>query len=164
LKVDMKLQLRDVPGSLLRALEPISVHGGNIISVLHSRGEKELVSVQLSFKIGDQSSLDLIKKDMRRQSIRISEILLEGKRYYSKKTLSFILIGHVIDRDIRDTIDRINEFGVVSDIDVVMPSPEERSSVMVNVDVDNRNVSRLDKTLYEICREKKFLLIRSLWE
>ena len=74
MKVDMKLSLKDVPGSLLRALEPISVHGGNIISVLHSRGEKELVSVQISFKIKDQLALDLIKRDLKGQNIRVSEI------------------------------------------------------------------------------------------
>jgi len=158
----MKLSLKDVPGSLLRALEPVSIHGGNILSVLHSRGEKELVSVQISFKIKDQLALDLIKKDLKKQNIRVSEILLEGKRYYSKKTLSFILIGHVIDTDIRNTVDRINEIGLVSDIDVVMPSPEKKSSVMMNIDFDDKRIKKLNKIINEICKEKKFLLIRSL--
>jgi ACT domain-containing protein len=162
MKVDMKLQLKDVPGSLLRALEPVSFHGGNIMSVLHFRGDGGLVSVQISFKIKDQSSLDLIKRDLKKQNIRLSEILLEGKRYYSKKTVSFILIGHVIDRDIRDTIDRINELGLVSGIDVVMPSPEKRSSVMMNIDIDDRKVKKLNSLVNEIGKEKKFLLVRSL--
>ncbi len=162
MKVDMKLQLRDVPGSLLRALEPVSVHGGNIVSVLHSREDGGRVSVQISFKIKDQSSLDLIKRELRKQNIRLSEILLEGKRYYSKKTLSFILIGHVIDTDIRGTIDKINDVGLVSDIDVIMPSPEKRSSVMMNIDIDNRKIKKLNRLINEICKEKKFLVIRSL--
>jgi len=162
LKVDMKLQLKDVPGSLLRALEPVSIHGGNIISVIHSRGERELVSVQMSFEIKDQAALDLIKGDLKKQNIRVSEILLEGKRYYSKKTLSFILIGHVIDKDIRDTVDRLNEIGLVSDMDVVMPSPEKKSSVMMNVDVDDKRTEELNRLINEICREKNFLLISSL--
>ncbi len=162
MKVDMKLQLRDVPGSLLRALDPISVHGGNIISVLHSRADGGMVSVQISFNIRDQSSLDLITGDMKKQNIRISKIMLEGKNYYSKKTYPLILIGHVIDKDIKDTIDKINEVGLVSNIDVVMPSPEERSSVMMNVDVDKRRIKELDKLLNGVCREKNFLLIKSL--
>lgn len=158
----MILELKDVPGSLIRALEPISSHGGNIISVLHSRDEKDRVSVQIAFRVHDQLSLDLIRKSLQAEKVRISDIELEGRKYYSKKTISFILVGHVIDTDIRDTIDRINTLALVSDIDVMMPSPEEKSSVIMNVDVDEKKTDKLLELINEICKEKKFLLIRSL--
>lgn len=162
MKVDMRLELKDVPGSLIRALEPISLHGGNIVSVTHSRGGKDLVSVQIGFSVSDQQSLDLIKKDVKKNSVHISEILLEGKKYYSKTTISAIMVGHVIDKDIRDTIDQINEVGIVSSIDVVMPAPEDCSSVIMNIDVDNGGLGKLNGILMGICEKKKFLLIRSL--
>ncbi len=162
MKIDMILQLKDVPGMLIRVLEPISSYGGNIISVTHSRGEKDSVSVHISFQIRDQSSLNLIKKALQKQKMHISEIRVEGKKYYTKKSLSFILVGHVIDTDIQDTIDRINTLGMVSDIDVVMPSPEQKSSVMMNVDIDERVNSDFVELVEKICREKKFLLIRTL--
>jgi len=162
MKVDTLLALKDVPGSLLRALEPVSAHGGNIVSVLHSRGRKELVEVKIVFRIADQESLNLIKRDLEKRGVQISEIRLEGRQYYSKKIISFILVGHVIDTDIRDTIDRINEIGLVSNIDVVMPSPEQRSSVMMNVEVDNGKLKKLNSTIEKICREKDLLLISSI--
>jgi len=162
MKVDMILYLKDVPGSLIRALEPISGHGGNIISVLHSRGKKELVSVQISFNVKDESSLNLIKNSLKRKGIKISKIEVEGKKYYSKKTLTFILVGHVIDRDIRDTIDRINTLALVSDVDIIMPSPEKESSVMMNVDVDAKRIGKVIKLVNEICEEKHFLMVKSL--
>ncbi|MEA3254294.1 MAG: hypothetical protein U9Q22_00480 [Candidatus Altiarchaeota archaeon] len=161
MKVDMTLKLKDVPGMLIRAIEPISGHGGNIISVTHSRREK-FVSVYITFQVRDQTSLDLIKETLQKQKMGISEIKVEGRRYYLKKSLSFILVGHVIDTDIQDTIDRINTLGLVSDIDVMMPSPEQKSSVMMNVDVDEKRNGSLLKVVEEICVEKKFLLIRSL--
>lgn len=162
MKIDMQLALKDVPGSLLRALEPVSSHGGNILSVLHSRGRKERVEVKVTFQIADQESLNLIRNEMEKRRIQVSDIRVEGKRYYSKKILSFILVGHVIDTDVRDTIDRINEVGLVSDIDVVMPSPEKKSSVMMNVEVDNGQLERLNSTVKEVCREKDLLLISSI--
>jgi len=162
MKIDMQLALKDVPGSLLRALDPVSSHGGNIISVLHSRGKKERVEVKVTFQIADQESLDLIRKEMEKRRIQVLDMRLEGKRYYSKKILSFILVGHVIDTDVRDTIDRINEVGLVSDIDVVMPSPEQKSSVMMNVEVDNGKMERLNSMVEEICKEKDLLLISSI--
>jgi ACT domain-containing protein len=162
MKVDMRLELKDVPGSLLRVLEPISLHGGNIISVLHSRGEKDLVVVEIGYTIRDHESLNLIKKDLGKHKVRLSEMLVEGKQYYSKKSLSIILVGHVIDKDIQDTVDRINKVGLVSAMDVVMPAPEEKSSVMINIDVDNGKLERLNNIIKDICKEKKFLVIRSL--
>jgi len=162
MKVDMLLALKDVPGSLLRALEPISSHGGNIVSVLHSRGEKDLVEVKIVFRIADQESLNLIKRDLEKRRVQIPEIRVEGRQYYSKKIPSFILVGHVIDTDIRDTIDKINEIGLVSDLDVVMPSPEKKSSVMMNVEVDNGKLERLRLSIEKICEEKDLLLISSI--
>jgi len=158
----MQLELKDVPGSLIRVLEPISSHGGNILSVVHSRGERKRVRVQLVFKISDLNSLDLIKSSLRRRGIHASRIDIEGRKYYAKKIFDFVLVGHIIDTDLKDTVDRINESGLVSDIDVVMPDPDEKSSVLLHVEVDESRFSGLLKRIREICREKEFLLVRSL--
>jgi ACT domain-containing protein len=162
MKVDTVLKLKDVPGMLIKALEPISTHGGNIISVTHSRGEKGLVSVHVSFKVRDQSSLNLIRKALEKQGIHISEIEIEGRTYYTKKSLSFILLGHVIDTDIRDTLDRINDVGMVSGIEVVMPAPNQKSSVLMDVEIDEKSNGELIRLVERICKEKDFLLVRSL--
>ncbi len=162
MKIDMQLVLEDVPGSLLRALGPISSHGGNILSVLHSRSGGGRVWVMVTFQIADQESLNLIKNEMGKTRVQVSEMSVEGKQYYSKKTLSFILVGHVIDSDVRDTINRINEVGLVSDIEVVMPSPEEKSSVMMNVEVDNGRLEGLISLVKRVCKEKDLLLISSI--
>jgi len=162
MKVEMEMGLKDVPGSLLRSLEPISKHGGNILSVLHHRGEANLVKVKIVFQIKDQKSLELIQKSLREGKIRTSDIFVEGRRYYEKKTLSFILIGHVIDSDIRDTIDQINEIGCVSDVDVVMPDPKEKSSVLMKADVDNGSLDKAVTVIEKLCREKNLVFIHSL--
>jgi ACT domain-containing protein len=162
MKVDMVLKMRDVPGMLVKALDPISRHGGNIISVTHSRGEKDIVSVNVSFKVKDQSSLDLIKKELARQRIHVFRITIEGRKYYMKKSLSYILIGHVIDTDIQDTIDRINTLGLVSGVEVLMTSPKQKSSVLMDVEIDEKSNGAVLEMVGKICKEKGFLLIRSL--
>ena len=162
MKIDMKLELKDVPGTLIKSIEPISKHGGNIRSVLHLRTGTGLVPVEIIFEIPDEASLNLIKNSLEERKIRISEIKVEGKKYYEKETPSFMLIGHVIDTDIMDTIDQLNEIGTVSDLDVLMPSPYEKSSVMMNVDVDKENRKTLLEVLDKICKEKELLAIKSL--
>ena len=108
MQVNMYLELKDVPGSLVKAIEPISSHGGNIISVLHSRGEKGTVIVHIVFKVQDYSSLDIIKKNLELRRIRVKEINIEGKPYFMKKIYTkyetFRTYGTLI----------CNEFGFVS--------------------------------------------------
>ncbi|RLI94157.1 MAG: hypothetical protein DRO92_03270 [Candidatus Altiarchaeales archaeon] len=163
MKVEMELELKDVPGSLLKALEPISMHGGNIKSVLHYRSERDLVKVKIVFEIKDRMSFDLIQKALKERRIHISRITIEGRKYYEKKTISFILIGHVIDTDIRDTIDNINEIGCVSDVDIIMPDPNERSSVLMKADIDNEKMDKTISIIESICKNKNLILIRSLY-
>jgi len=158
----MRLELKDVPGTLLRALEPISEHGGNIISVLHLRGNGDLVPVEIIFRIADESMLNLITGALEERNIHVSKINVDGRRYYEKKTHRFIFIGHVIDTDIRDTIDRINKIGVVSDLEVVMPDPDEKSSVLMVVDVDREKNEKMMEVVDDVCGEKNLLLIKSL--
>ena len=160
--VHMQLDLKDVPGSLIRVIEPISSHGGNILSVLHSRMGKKRVRVRIVFKISDLRMLELVNNSLKQNSIRTTSIDIEGRKYYSRKVIDCLLVGHVVDMDMQDTIDRINKFGLVLDIDVVMPSPEEKSSVLLHVEIDESKADRLLKRVEDICKEKKFLLVRSL--
>jgi ACT domain-containing protein len=162
MKVELTLGLKDVPGMLVKALDPISGNGGNILGVVHSRGARDVVEVIVTFSVGDQSTLDHIIKALKKQKTSVREIKLEGRKYYKKKSISFLFIGHVIDTDIQDTIDRINEQGLVSDVDVRMSDPEEESSVIMKAEVDESKTKKLMHEVESICKTKKLLLITEL--
>ena len=154
--------LRDVPGMLVKALEPVSGKGGNIVSVLHSRDKGAFVGVNIVFKVKDQKTLNRILDALKKEGIDIKEVMCEGRHYYSKKTVAFILIGHVIDKDIQDTIDRINEMGHVSDVEVKMSDPEQESAVLMRVDVDEDKKAKLMARLVELSEKKGFKLVREV--
>lgn len=162
MKVELELGLKDVPGSLIGALQPISESGGNIKSVVHMRGVGELVGVKVVFTIGDLESLDALKKVLVKNGVHVSEMSVEGRSYYSKKTLSFLFIGHVIDTDIQDTIDRINEVGLVSDFSVSMTDPKRKSSAIMLVEFDKKRYGRLMDVVAGLCKEKKLSIVKSL--
>jgi ACT domain-containing protein len=130
--------------------------------VLHSRGRRDVVEVNIIFNVGDQVTLSRILEALRKAKIKVWDVRIEGRRYYSKTSLSFILLGHVIDQDIQDTIDRINKTGLVQDVDVRMTDPEKESSVLMNVDVDEDKVVELMDCIHGICRRKGFLFIREV--
>jgi len=162
MKVDLELGLRDVPGSLISALSPISDLGGNIQSVVHQRGAGGLVGVKVVFKIMDLESLEVISNALVKKKIHVQKIQVDGRKYYTKRTLSFLFIGHVIDTDIRDTIDKINEVGLVSDIIVNMSDPEAKSAVIMLVEFDDRKYKKIMTVINSISREKDLTVVESI--
>jgi ACT domain-containing protein len=159
MRCEMFLGLKDVPGSLIRALEPISSCGGNIISVLHNRKKANMVGVEVIFDVRDNSTLSRMIAELEARQVRVMEVFVEGVRYYSKKTLTFLLIGHVVDSDLRDTIDRINSLGLVRDVEVRMINPKDESSVLMRVNVSQEKEKKLYDELARICKSKKFALL-----
>jgi ACT domain-containing protein len=157
--VEMVLGLKDVPGMLVKALEPISGNGGNIVSVLHSRGKGDVVDVNVAFRVKDDATLNRILSALKEGGMSVKSVNVEGQRYYRKKSISFILVGHVIDEDIQGTIDEINRIGLVRDIDVRMSNPDDESAVLMRVNVDEDRLGKLMECVRELCKKKKFMLI-----
>lgn len=163
--ISLDLELKDRPGSLVSALEPISQLGGNIISIVHLREKEsfkgERIPVHIKIQVESQGMLDKIIKEIEKRDIWVSKV----GEIIKKSELSLIVIGHVVDTDLRDTIDRINELeGVmVIDLDLSMPHPDKRSSAKMDIELmDNRMRENVLARLHEIALEKDLEVITSL--
>ncbi|NOZ59217.1 MAG: ACT domain-containing protein [Euryarchaeota archaeon] len=165
MRVSLDLELKDEPGQLLLALEPISKYGGNVISIIHLREEEKLragrVPVHFTIDVPDEESLERMVRELEERGVRVTKLGEVTK----KERITLLMIGHVVDTDLRDTIDRINELeGVmVSDLSLAMPHPEKESSAIVDIEVsatvDKRKVM---ERVYHIAREKDLEIVRSL--
>ncbi|MFQ6105699.1 MAG: ACT domain-containing protein [Candidatus Hydrothermarchaeaceae archaeon] len=163
MKIGLDVVLKDVPGQLVKALEPISRFGGNIISIVHRRESIKggRVAVHVTIEVENSGRLEKMIKALEKNDIWVSKVG-EVKK---KKKLTAVLIGHIVDTDMRDTIDRINEIpGVmVADVNLAMPHPEKESSAIIDIEVSGREkVKIVMKRLEEIAGEKNLLIIRSL--
>lgn len=163
MKISLDLELKDVPGQLVKALEPVSQMGGNIISVVHLREElgKGRVPVHLLFEVRDSAMLDAIIAELERRDIWVSKV----GEFKKKEKITLVLVGHIVDTDIRDTIDRINEIeGVlVADLKLAMPHPEKESSALIDIEVTRpEKAKEALQRLDSVAREKGLLVIRSL--
>ncbi|MDI6654478.1 MAG: hypothetical protein QME59_01150 [Candidatus Hydrothermarchaeota archaeon] len=164
MKMSLDVVLKDVPGQLVNALEPISQFGGNIISIVHLREELTggRVSVHVTIEV-DPQKLDRILKELENRDIWVSKVG-EVKK---KENIKVVLIGHIVDTDARDTIDRINEIkgAMVADLALAMPHPEKESSARMDIEVSGSGAAKkVMACLEEIASEKKFIIIRSLGE
>ncbi len=161
----MNLELKDMPGQLVLALQPISEFGGNIVSVLHQRDKKTprgLIPVQITFEM-DGKKLERLINRMKSNGITIAQI--GEDRLREKATM--ILIGHIIHSDIRDTIDRIDSTGYaeVKDLAVSMPGVAQHSAARIVINAaGKKEMQNAIQLLRDIAREKELLLIESIEE
>ena len=78
----------------------------------------------------------------------------------NKDKLSAILYGHIIDRDLRDTVDKINAVDglVVSDLQLKLDG-ELKSTALLTVELDLGKREIAYNKIMEIAEEKDFLVI-----
>jgi ACT domain-containing protein len=162
MKISLDVVLKDIPGQLIKALEPISTYGGNIISIVHLREDLTggRVPVHVTFEV-EPRRLERILQELEDRDIWVSKVGEVRK----KEKLKVLLIGHIVDTDARDTIDRINEIkgAMVADLALAMPHPEKESSARMDIEVSGDDVAKkVIKRLEEIAREKKFVVIKSI--
>jgi ACT domain-containing protein len=159
----MKLEMKDSPGQLVSALQPISDVGGNIIAVIHQRdlsSREDTLGVQIVLEIAEPRLGELISL-IKAKGVNILRI---GKdRLLYKQTV--IMIGHLMHTDISDTVDKIDctGFAEVTALDLAMPAINERSSARLTI----KSVSKDDMEaalgiLREVARTKNLLIIEPI--
>ncbi len=162
--VKLVMELEDIPGQLLRALEPIARYGGNIQSIIHQREHKTplgRVPVTLIFEIEDQSRLKRVLNALKSRNVLVTQV---GEEVYTVKQ-TVILLGHIVHADIRTLVDRINSItGTrVMDLSLAMGGPRKESAARLTILSDSdRHARKAISWLSEFCKQKDLLLITSV--
>jgi ACT domain-containing protein len=163
MKVGLDIVLKDVPGQLVLALGPISKFGGNIISIVHEREAVKggRIPIRVNIEVEGTDSLKKIIKELEKEDIWVSK----AGEIKKKEKITFVLIGHIVDTDLRDTIDRMHEIRgvIVADVDLAMPDPDKESSAILGIEVSGRKKAKSAMERLEvIAKEKKLIVIKSL--
>lgn len=161
MRMNLVLELLDVPGQLVSVLEPISGLGANLVTVIHkrdSKNEKGKIPVQLTLE-GEQENLNRVIKRFNDLNITI----IEKDGLINKELISTILIGHIVDNDVRDTTDRINKLdGVyVVGFDIKLDG-EAKSTALINLEVDYGKKQFAFDEVAKIASEKDLLMINEV--
>ena len=161
MRINLVLELLDVPGQLIKILEPISMLGANLITIIHKRdykSENGKVPVQLTLE-GEQESL---KKVVNRfEELGFTIIEMDG--VIKKEKITTLLFGHIVDQDLRDTMDRINELESVDIVgfDIKLDG-EQKSTALINIEADVGNKQLIFDKIDEIAEEKNLLVINEV--
>ena len=163
MRLSMDLELQDVPGQLLLALQPLKDNKANIISVVHHRDRKTprgTIPVRLVVET-DRSKLDTIKTQLKNSGI---SVVRAGEDRFIE-AVSVVLVGHVLDSDLGDTVNRIDStgFAEVMDLALTMPGVNEPSSAYLKIRATGKTeIQKALGILREVGREKKLLVIEPI--
>lgn len=118
----VRLELADEPGELLAALRPIADNGGNLLSIFHERGNvtpRGRIPVEVDLECAPDQ-FETIVEALREEGVNVIQA---GAEFYSEEVTA-VLVGHVVDTDISDTLDRIEENANVSLTDLSLSAPQ----------------------------------------
>jgi ACT domain-containing protein len=160
--IELKANLPDIPGALIKMLKPISDNAGNISSVIHMheelRGEK--VPVIVRFDLPENSideKLETILEELRNLEIEVSDVTNLGVK---QETVSVIMTGHVFQTDFVDTFRRLSEVGAhVIRIEAMFKELNDISNVKFELHVDKTSVRQTMDELRAISVEKNLSMI-----
>jgi len=162
MRLNLVLELLDVPGQLLDALNPIGRLGANIVAVIHQRDvktERGTVPVQITIE-GEKETLDRVLKVLEESGIQIIQV--DG--ILRKEKITTIFIGNIVDRDVKDTVDLLNQIeGVmVADLDLKMSDQPEQSASRIVIEAEYGRKKELMVKIKEIGNLKGFLVINEV--
>ena len=161
MRMNLVIELLDVPGQLVSVLEPISGLGANLVTVIHkrdSKNKKGKIPVQLTLE-GEQESFNRVINRFNDLNITI----VEKDGVVNKEFVSTILIGHIVDRDVRDTTDKINALdgAYVVGFDIKLDG-EKKSTALLNLEIDYGKKQFVFDNIAKIAAEKGLLMINEV--
>lgn len=138
MKMELDVELRDVPGQLSHVLDRVTEYGGNIESVVHRRQDArgDWIPVRLVFEIVPARAHRLI--EALKDKVRVLSAEGEAKGH----ALAVMLVGHVFDNRIDAFLDALDKSGCrVHRVQADVTSREQPSAVFIDMTAETEAAS-----------------------
>jgi len=159
----VRLELVDEPGELLRALEPISEHGANLLSIFHERGSKTPrghIPVEVDVECPPER-FEVIVDALRDAGVNV---IRAGAEAYDD-SITVLLVGGLIEADLSETLSRIETAANATVTDVSLSAPEgtqNGASARLRLAADAEHHQRVLEDLRTIADERQLQVIEPL--
>ena len=159
----IRLELVDEPGELLRALEPISEAGGNLMSIYHERGNvtpRGHIPVEVDVSCAPDR-FERIVDSLREAGVNVIQA---GAERYDEE-LVVLLVGHLVETDLSDTLQQVEACANASLTDLSLSAPrgnDESSSARVRLKTKSGTTEEALRKLREIAAQKDLHVIEPL--
>lgn len=161
----IRLELVDEPGQLLAALRPISENGGNLLSIFHERGNltpRGHIPVEVDLEC-PPDRFETIVEALRENGVNVIQA---GAERYGEE-LTILLVGHIIDTDLSDTLRRIQQCSDATVTDLSVSAPEgtdDVSSARLRLATRPGRTEQVLATIRDVTDEKGLGVVEPLTE
>ncbi|ELY61716.1 amino acid-binding ACT domain-containing protein [Natronococcus amylolyticus DSM 10524] len=159
----VRLELVDEPGELLRALEPISANGGNLLSIHHERGNitpRGHIPVEVDLE-SPPERFDGIVDALRDAGINVIQA---GAEHYGEE-LSVVLVGDLVETDLSETLSRVESEAdaVVKDLSLAAPEgTNATASARLRLAIDSGRAKQVFEAIRAIGTDKQLTVVEPL--
>ncbi|ERH12080.1 MAG: ACT-domain-containing protein, putative allosteric regulator of homoserine dehydrogenase [halophilic archaeon J07HB67] len=161
----IQLELPDEPGQLLAALHPVADNGGNLLSVVHERGERTprgRIPVAIDLECPPER-FDGILDGLRETGVTV--VTADAEAYADE--LVVVLVGHLVDTGLSGTLQRLREHAeaTVADVTLSAPdadAPEEPSAARVHLRTREGGAERTLEAVRTVAEEKDLTVVEPL--
>ncbi len=165
MKVNVELRLKDVPGQLILALEPISTNGGNIVGVVHHRDVVVggHITVNVTFEIRSDKTLERILDTWREREIDVARF----GSLYETFPIECLLVGEISPQELNSIVDRIESMEDLESVDLrysVSAASDGKAALVIGKVRRREAVEKVERFLEKRGKRAGFLLIRGLGE
>jgi ACT domain-containing protein len=160
MQVNVDVKLKDVPGQLIGALEPISKNDGNIRSVVHRHdkvsGSK--IAINLTFEVANQKALDNILGAWKQREVDVLRI----DHLFETFRLDYVIVGELPPTEVRRIIEGIQAIGDVESIDIrYSVSGSKDRAALISGKVRNKEViKKANKFINDRAKRAGYMVIR----
>lgn len=159
--VNADIYVRDVPGQLVAALEPMSTVNANIIGVVHSREQmiSGRIAVNLTFDIGPDS-IDKLKDIWKEKDV----IVVRIGSAVDLRNITFMIIGDLTAVTVEEIMTAAAEKVEIQSKNIRISSNSSgRNTCMISVNVKTEEeLETLDRFMSEGCKDKGYTYIRGV--
>ena len=159
--VNADIYVKDIPGQLVAALEPMSTVNANIIGVVHSREQmiSGRIAVNLTFDIAPDriDKLKSIWKDKDVIVVRIDSAV-------DLRNIVFMIIGDLTAATVEDLMNAAAEkVNIQSKYIRISSNSQGRNTCMASVSVNTEEeINELDRFFGDGCKERGYTYIRGV--
>jgi len=163
LKVNVDLRLKDVPGQLVLALEPISANGGNIVGVVHHRDVVVggHITVNVTFEIKSEKTLERILETWKEREIDVARL----GSIYETISIEYLLVGDISTGELNNIVKEIESMEDLESINIrysVSHLSNGKAAFLIGKVRKRETSERIEELLNVKAQEHGFLVIRSL--
>ncbi len=163
MKVNVDLRLKDIPGQLVRALEPISANDGNIRGVVHHHDEEVggRIQVNVTFEVRSEPILAKVLQIWKEREIDVAKIDAIFETY----RVEYLLVGDISSKELEGITDSLETIEGIASIDIRYAgssSSRSRSAMITGKATKKDTIKTLDDYFIKRSEKKGYTLVRGL--